>query len=89
MSLSADKYCAVYMLILELVETLNKNKYHKAKFAQAHELWAHQGWFVGFFTLISQISYVYDTSACRSIQLKMITPCQEALLSILTRLYEH
>lgn len=27
-----------------------------------------------FFTLISQISYVYDTSACRSMQLKMMTP---------------
>ena len=38
---SADKYHTVYMSILKLVETLNKNKYHKAKFAWAH--WSSLG----------------------------------------------
>ena len=36
------------MSILKLVESINGDEYHKAKFTWAHQLWARQGQFVKF-----------------------------------------
>ena len=52
-SFSANQYHAVYLSIIQLVEDINQDTYHKAKFTWAHQLWACCGGLVLFYILLT------------------------------------
>ena len=52
-SFSADWYHAVYLSIIQLVEDVNQDAYHKAKLTRAHQLWARRGGLVLFYILLT------------------------------------
>lgn len=57
-SFSADRYRPVYLSIVQLVEEVNGDDYHKNKFARARALWARHGRFVLSTTLSADDKFI-------------------------------